>query len=227
MVLAIVAKLLLVEDDDKLADALIDLWRQERHNADRVPCLADAVLFLERFEYDAIVLDWELPDGQGVTLLKSLASRASKPPVLMLTARSATADKITGLDCGADDYLAKPFEFEELSARLRSLLKRQSKPSLQCTFNEIILEPDSHKAFVSGVQIKVAPRDFQLLKKLVESSSSYVSADLLQQEIFGSQLEDSKNALLCSVSRIRASLKRAGATSTLEFHRNHGYRLNA
>ena len=219
------AKILLVEDDDKIATALLDLWRSERFVVDRAACLADAALFLERFGYDIIVLDWELPDGQGVSLLSKLARHKQRPPVIMLTARGATADKVSALDGGADDYLAKPFEFEELSARLRALLKREKPASPAYLLNEISVDPLAHKVFVGAQELRLAPRDFQLLKRLVESGGAYITQDALQREVFGSALADSKNALLCSVSRLRSSLKKSGASATIEFCRQSGYRL--
>ncbi|MBY0551967.1 MAG: response regulator transcription factor [Candidatus Obscuribacterales bacterium] len=220
------AKILLVEDDDKIARSLLDLWRKERHNVDLAPTLADAGLFLERFNYDVVVLDWELPDGHGVSLLGYLGKQAHKPRVLMLTARSGIADKITGLDSGADDYLAKPFEFDELAARLRSLLKRERTASSLLELHGISVDPQAHKVFVCGSEVRIAPRDFKLLLYLVESGGSAVSQDVLLREIFGSAAEDAKNALLCSVSRLRSNLKKGGSQAIIEYSRDSGYRLS-
>lgn len=222
----VVAKILLVEDDDKIAASLLDLWRNERHNADHAPTLADAALFLERFNYDVIVLDWELPDGHGVSFLGHIGKQRHRPPVLMLTARSGITDKITGLDSGADDYLAKPFEFDELAARLRSLLKRERTAPSQLELHGVSVDPQAHKVFVCGSEIRIAPRDFQLLLRLVESGGSAVSQEVLLREIYGSAAEDGKNALLCSVSRLRSNLKKAGSQAIIEYSRDMGYRLN-
>lgn len=220
------AKILLVEDDDKIAASLLDLWHDERYNVDRAPNLTDAALFLERFKYDVVVLDWELPDGQGVSLLGQIAKQTPKPPVLMLTARSAVADKVTGLDSGADDYLAKPFEFDELSARLRSLLKRESTVPKMFEWAGLSVDPTGHKVFVRGTDVRIAPRDFKLLLRLVESGGAYLSQDALVREVVGSDAEDGKNALLCSISRLRSNLKKNGAEATIEFSREFGYRLS-
>ena len=222
------AKVLIVEDDVDIAQVVGDVLRAENFMTDVAGTIADARHFLKVSSYDAIVLDWELPDGAGIDICKDIRMTGEPVPILMLTGRSATSDRIQGLDSGADDYLTKPFECIELIARIKSLLRRLwTKKSDSLVFGPLELEPLTRKVSLDGEEIKLLKKEFDVLELLMRSPSECFSTDALLEKLWGGDTTVGSDAVFQCIRRLRRKLDQRGAKSLIVQEHGHGYRLNS
>jgi two-component system response regulator QseB len=213
---------LIVEDDDLLRDGLKVGLSLNGLAIDAVATAADADVALIGTTYDAIVLDLMLPDGFGLDLVKLIRSRSDSIPVLLLTARDAVADRIAGLDAGADDYLGKPFDLDEVAARLRALVRRafgRSAPVLE--WAGIVLDPARRVAEQDGREVKLSRREFAILRALMDRPRTILSKSQIEEKLYGWQEEIESNAVEVHVHHLRSKL----GSSTIETVRGVGYRM--
>jgi DNA-binding response OmpR family regulator len=200
-------RILLVEDDPQLGDGLTVGLRQAGFAVDWVKdgLAADHALATEPF--DLLVLDLGLPRLSGMELLKRVRSRNQDLPVLILTARDATADKIAGLDGGADDYLVKPVDLDELAARVRALSRRaagRTQPVLRHGALEV--DPASHQVSLDGTPVELSAREFALLQALLENAGRVMSRAQLESGLYGWRDEPESNALEVHIHHLRRKL---------------------
>jgi two-component system OmpR family response regulator len=218
-------RLLLIEDDDILGEGLRDYLRSEGHAVDWLRCLADAAS--TRGEpYDAWLVDWQLPDGSGLDWLRAQRAQGLITPALMLTARDLLADRLQGLDAGADDYLVKPFAPEELVARLRAVCRRSAgvaQQRLRLRMGDADVEADLARRAVwrAGQRVELTAREWTLLEALLLRAGRIVAKGDLERLVLGSDAEVASNALEVHVSSLRRKLGR----SLIETVRGLGYRL--
>ena len=197
-------RILLVEDDEMIGESLRAVLRRQGYAADwvRDGRAADAVLASERF--DAVLLDLGLPQRGGLEVLRGLRGRGDATPVIVLTARDALADKVAGLDAGADDYLVKPFELDELLARLRALARRasgRSAPALEVL--DLRLDPATHEVSRGGRSLLLSAREFALLHALLERPGAILSRAQLEDRLYGWGEEVESNAISVYVHQLR------------------------
>jgi two-component system, OmpR family, response regulator len=200
-------RLLLVEDDPMLGDAVQRLLHQEFFTVDWVLDGEDAELALDAFPYDLMLLDLGLPGKNGLDILHDMRKRKVSTPVIILTARDAVSDRIAGLDSGADDYLVKPFEPDELAARIRALLRRRDgriEPSI--TFGPLTLNPATHQLYYKEKLIRLSLREFSLMALLLERPGATVSREQLEQRLYGWNEEVESNAIEVHIHNIRKKL---------------------
>ncbi|TXI24606.1 MAG: response regulator transcription factor [Roseateles sp.] len=200
-------RLLLVEDDPMIGDTLREALRRQGFAADwvRDGQAADAVLASERF--DAVLLDLGLPRRSGIEVLKALRARGDVTPVIVLTARDALSDKVAGLDAGADDYLIKPFELDELLARLRAVTRRgggRATPMLEVA--DLRLDPATREVTRAGRPILLSAREFALLEALLERPGAIVSRAQLEDRLYGWGEELESNAISVYMHQLRKKL---------------------
>jgi DNA-binding response OmpR family regulator len=200
-------RLLLIEDDEMIGDSLRLALRRHGFALDwvRDGQAAEAVLRSERF--DAVLLDLGLPQRSGVEVLRSLRSRGDTTPVLVLTARDTLADKVAGLDAGADDYLIKPFELDELLARLRAVGRRASgraQPLLQA--GGLRLDPGTREVSVAGRPVVLSARELALLQALMERPGAILSRAQLEDRLYGWGEEVESNAISVYIHQLRRKL---------------------
>ena len=200
-------RVLLVEDDAMIGESLQAALRQRHFAADwvRDGRLADEVLATERF--DAVLLDLGLPGRSGLDVLRALRARQDTTPVIVLTARDATADKVAGLDAGADDYLVKPFELEELLARLRAVGRRtagRAETALQV--GPLRLDPGSREVTQDGRPVLLSAREFTVLHALMERPGAILSRAQLEDRLYGWGEELESNAISVYVHQLRRKL---------------------
>jgi len=215
-------RLLLVEDDPQLGDGLTVGLRQAGFAVDWVKdgLAADQALATETF--DLLVLDLGLPKLEGMEVLKRLRGRGQVLPVLILTARDATADKIAGLDSGADDYLVKPIDLDELAARIRALVRRaagRAEPVLRN--GTVTLEPASRRVAVADSPIELSAREFAVLHALMENAGRVMSRAQLESSIYGWRDEPDSNALEVHIHHLRKKL----GTDFIKTLRGVGYMI--
>ncbi len=232
-------RILVVEDAEKLARALETGLEAEGYAVD---VLYDGAAARRRFAarrgapgaggtegqlpYDLLILDIMLPGVDGLTLCRELRRQGQTLPVLMLTARDATADKVVGLDAGADDYLVKPFAFEELLARIRTLLRRPRRalpPVL--TLGELTLDPAARVARYDGEPLAVSPKEFSLLRLFLLHPGEVLSRDWILDHAWDDEFDSFSNIVDVYVGRLRRKLHRPGGGVRLETVRGAGYVL--
>ena len=176
--------------------------------------------------HDLIVLDGMLPDGDGVALCRALRERGQQVPVLMLTARDALSDRVAGLNAGADDYLTKPFEFEELLARVRALLRRSEMtrpPVLQA--EGLTLDPASQQVTRDGVLVDLTPKEFSLLQALMRQPGAVVSRQRLAEQVWHNDPLAIDNLIDAHVSKLRRKIDADGKPPLIETVRGRGFRI--
>jgi len=204
-------RILLVEDDPLLADGLT---RSLRHAEFAVDCLDDGAQadhVLAAHSYDLVILDLGLPKLDGFEILKRLRRRGATMPVLVLTARDALADRVKGLDLGADDYLTKPFELPELEARVRALIRRvQSGGSPVLTHGQLALDISGRRATLACAPLELSAREFGVLEVLMLRSGRVVNKEQLAEQLYGWDDEVGSNAIEVYVHRLRKKLEPAG-----------------
>jgi len=221
-------KILLVEDDTRIAIPLQRALELERYVVDVASDGEEGWDYLRQYVYDVVILDVLLPKLDGLDLCARMRQQALGFPVLMLTARDTTRDKVRGLDAGADDYLVKPFEIEELHARLRSLLRRQDphrQPVLQ--HGSICLDPTTQSTTVAGCNVDLTPREYQLLEHFLRHPAQIFNRERLTERLWNWDEQPESNVIKAHVKSLRRKLKEAGAPDPIETVFGFGYRLNS
>jgi two-component system copper resistance phosphate regulon response regulator CusR len=179
-----VTRILIVEDDAKTARAIQHGLTGEGFESVIARTGEEGFFVLSAESFDLVVLDWMLPGRDGIEILKTLRSRGSKTPVLLLTARDAVRDRVRGLEVGADDYLVKPFAFAELAARIRSLLRRTATEPLRKQVADLVVDLETRRAWRAGVLIELTPREFDLLVYLVRQAGQAVTRGMLAKDVW-------------------------------------------
>ena len=220
-------RVLLVEDNARLAMLLAEGLRRAGWQADVGGSLEEAEAALATGEYDAVVLDRGLPDGDGIDLVRRLRHRPGAPPVLMMTARGEVAEVVEGLDLGADDYMVKPVSLVELVARLNAAQRRGSRGSAPLVLGAIALDPLSRALTLSGTPFDPPPRERTLLEVLLRAAPRPVAKEALEARLAGMDRAVQPNAVEVYVHRLRARLGQAGAGVVIQTVRGLGYRLEA
>ena len=200
-------RILLVEDDASLADGLQNALGREGFVVNHVDCGAQALAAVRAEAPDIIVLDLGLPDMDGLEVLAQVRKREVHLPVLVLTARDGMDDKIAGLDGGADDYLAKPFDMKELAARLRVFERRLSTAVTSIIkVGQVELDTAAHSVCVSGQKVELPRREYMLLKTLLESSGKVLTRESLETRLYSWGEEVASNALEVHIHHLRKKL---------------------
>lgn len=221
-------RILVVEDDQALADVLRRGLTDDGYAADVVGKLVDARNAVEVTDYELIVLDRGLPDGDGRELCSELRAGGDATPVLMLTARDALGEKVDGLDSGADDYLTKPFDYPELTARIRALLRRPPDthgPTL--SHGDLELDPASRRVARSAITIPLTAREFALLEVLMRApAATHHRTDLLDS-VWDANYDGMSNVVDVHIANLRRKLELPGHEDPIETIRGVGYRLRS
>ncbi len=200
-------RLLLVEDDTLLGDGVRAGLTQQGYAVDWVEHAEAAQLALETGEYDLLILDLGLPGMSGLEFLTRLREAGEDLPVLILTARDAVSDRITGLDSGADDYLTKPFELEELGARIRALLRRRSgRASPVIRHGDLVMDPAAHEVTLKGEKVDISPREFAILQMLLENRGKVMSRNRLEEGLYSWNAEVESNTVEVHIHHLRRKL---------------------
>jgi DNA-binding response OmpR family regulator len=199
--------ILLVEDDQALAAGLKQALKNEGFAVNHVARGADALNAIAAEMPEIVILDLGLPDIDGLSVLRQLRSKSAELPVLLLTARTSVDEKVAGLDCGADDYLAKPFEMEELLARLRVLSRRiSSVKSNEISIDGVSLSTANQEVIVDGKSVELPRREYMLLKVLMENVGKVQTRDSLERKLYSWGEEVASNALEVHIHHLRKKL---------------------
>src|SRR5216684_1850003 len=206
-------RLLIVDDDRKAAQILARGLREERFVVDVASTAEQGDEMATATDYDLIVLDWLLPDQEGTALCREWRARGLAAPILMLTARDALEDRVTGLNTGADDYLVKPFGFSELIARIHALLRR----------SELTLEPQSHRVARGGVALNLTPKEYAILEVLMRHAGRLVTRPQLADRVWETEQDSLTNLVDVHVSHLRRKVDGSGGPPLIHTIRGRGY----
>jgi DNA-binding response OmpR family regulator len=217
-------RLLLVEDNEQLSQLLVKGLDAAGFMMDAVGTASEAVAALAAVAYAAVVLDLGLPDGDGLSVLRDLRGRNDPTPVLVLTARAGVRHRITGLRSGADDYMAKPFDLEELVARLQAVLRRSpGLQSMSLRLGNVALDREVGQVSVSGAVQYFSPREVAVLEILMRRSGRVVPKKMIEDHLFGLSGEVGSNAVEVYVHRLRKELADVAANVEIHTIRGVGY----
>ncbi len=218
-------KFLLIEDNNELAQAIVTRMQIDGHAIDHAGTLAEAKNFAESVDYDLILLDIMLPDGDGREFLGHHRARNKDTAIIVLTARSQVSDRISMLDLGADDYVTKPFDHAELQARCRAVLRRNSGSTQTVThIGDVAFDPVAGHFSVAGKELTLRNRELRLLEVLINAPGQIFSKQKLVDRLFSYDDDVSENAIEVYIARLRKHLENSNVTITTL--RGLGYRLD-
>lgn len=221
-------RLLLIEDNERLGGLIREGLKKDGLTVDWHRTLEDGEATLGAAAFDLVLLDLGLPDGDGLDLIRRLRRGSESVPILVLTARGGLGDRITGLDAGADDYLVKPFDLSELSARCRALLRRPTKgfaPVL--SIGSLTFDTASRQAAHDGRAIDLSRREAGLLEAMMRRAGAVLTKQLLEEAVYDFNEPVTPNAVEAGISRLRKKLDDAGASGLLHTVRGLGYMMKA
>lgn len=219
-------RILIVEDDQTLRSQISSKLREEGFAVDESATGEDGLYQLEEYPIDLAIVDIGLPDFSGTELISRARKNGSKKPILILTARNRWQEKVLGLEAGADDYMVKPFEMEELLARIRALVRRTGRWAqsiLKC--GPITLESSSHTVTKKGKKIELTSFEFKVLEYLMLHAGEVISKSKIQEHIYEEDMERDSNVLEVFVRRLRKKLDPDGSLNPIDTIRGEGYKL--
>lgn len=219
-------RLLIAEDDHKLLKSLLHIFQRSKFSADGVSDGAEALVHGRTREYDGLVLDIMMPGLDGLQVLKTLRREGITTPVLFLTARTEVSQRVEGLDCGADDYLPKPFSTVELLARVRAMLRRKETylPDL-LTFGAVTLNRSTYQLLYQGRDQALSGKEFQLLEMMMQAPGSIIPTERFITHLWGWDTNVDTSVVWVHISNLRKKITALGAPLEIRFVRNAGYVL--
>lgn len=219
-------RLLLAEDEKELSNALVTVLKHNNYSVDAVYNGQDALDYLETENYDGAILDIMMPKMDGLTVLKTIRSHENSVPVLLLTAKSEIDDRVEGLDCGADDYLTKPFSMKELLARIRAMTRRKTDTTDSVLkYSDIELDRSTYQLSSKGKELRLASKEYQMLEMLMVNPGQIISANQFMDRIWGYDSEAEMNVVWVYISYLRKKLASIDSSVQIKATRGLGYSL--
>ncbi len=217
-------RLLLAEDEIELARALATIFKHNNYSVDVVYNGTDALDYLSNDVYDGVILDIMMPQTDGLTVLKKIRAQGNSVPVLLLTAKSEIDDRVLGLDCGADDYLTKPFDVRELLARIRAMTRRKGDTTDSVLrFGNLSLDRATYEMSAPLGSVRLANKEFQIVEMLISNPQQIIPSERFIEKIWGFESDTELNIVWVNISNIRRKLSSIGADVTIKASRNVGY----
>lgn len=221
-------KILLIEDERDLREMVKESLEREHFVVETAPDYRTAIGKVNDYDYDCILLDIMLPDGDGLAVLAHLKQLRKRESVIILSAKDSLEDKVMGLDLGADDYLAKPFHLAELTARVKSLLRRRvARGDTSISIENLVLYPDKRQVTVDGAEVKLNRKEFDLLYYFASNPKRLINRTALAESVWGDDIDqaDSFDFLYSQVKNLRRKLRGAGARPDVKAVYGFGYKL--
>lgn len=221
-------KILIVEDDPSLKEVMVNFLEKERYLVETADSLQTALFKIADYDYDCILLDIMLPDGNGLTLLKELYAAGKIGNVIIISARDAVEDKVAGLELGADDYLAKPFHLAELNARIRSVIRRKDlSGNTTVTFGNVKVVTDSFEVFVNNVQLDLNRKEYDMLFFFITRPNHLIDKLLLAEAVWGDYIDqvDNFDFIYAQIKNLRKKMNDAEADVEIKASYGLGYKL--
>lgn len=221
-------KILVVEDNDDLREVIVRSLEKERYVAEAAACYSEARMKAFVYEYDCILLDIMLPDGNGLDLLRELHAAGRQVNVIILSAKDSIEDKVNGLELGADDYLPKPFHLAELHARIRSVLRRRTRGGEQTIgVGNVTIHPDTFRVEAAGTPVELNRKEYDILLYLANRRGRLIEKQALAEAVWGDDIDqaDSFDFIYAQIKNLRKRLKAAGADIEVKTVYGFGYKL--
>ena len=219
-------RILIVEDEIALSNVLSEILKKNNYAVDAVYNGVDGLDYAVSGLYDVILLDIMLPKMNGLEMLQALRSKGHSTPVLLLTAKSEIEDKVEGLDCGADDYITKPFATDELLARVRSVIRRKDVFIRdEQSFGDLTIDKNMLKIATKKDEIKTSLKEYQILEMLIANPNQIISKEHFVEKIWGYDFDGEYNSVEVYISFVRKKLKAIGSKVKIKAHRGVGYSL--
>jgi DNA-binding response OmpR family regulator len=221
------SRIIIIEDQLSLLSSLKRGLQEEGFTVLTATSGREAYALIKKEPADAILLDLMLPDGDGISLLRRLREEDFRQPVLVITAKDSIHDRVHGLDSGADDYLVKPFDFSELLARLRAILRRSQSSNYESTlqYDNLVLDSISRRATRDGHELRLTQRQFELLEYLLRNKNHIVSREVLARDVWKAATATWTNVIEVQVNQLRKKLSGPGWETILHTIRGEGYQL--
>ena len=221
-------KILIIEDEKDLREVMTRSLEKERFIVETAVDYPTALQKINDYDYDCILLDIMLPGGNGLSILEKLKKLKKRESVIIVSAKDSIEDKVTGLDLGADDYLAKPFHLAELHARVKSVIRRhQTDGNTEIEIENLILHPDDHTVFINGEELKLNRKEFDLLYYFVTNPNRLINKTTLAEAVWGDNIDqaDSLDFIYSQVKNLRKKMKNAEAIPEIKAVYGFGYKL--
>jgi heavy metal response regulator len=219
-------RLLVVEDETKVASFIKRGLEEESYAVDVAVDGEEAVAMADAYEYDLIVLDIMLPKMDGLAVLSYIRKKSKSVPVILLTAKDMTEDKVKGLDMGADDYVTKPFAFDELLARIRALLRRgKAEESLKLIIDDLVLDPVSHKVTRQGKEIPLTTKEYSLLEYFMRNPGRILTRTMISEHVWSIKFDTFTNVIDVYINYLRNKIDKDHPKKLLHTVRGVGYML--
>lgn len=221
-------KILIIEDDPSLREIMQQYLEKERYVVETAPTYHDALLKISDYNYDCILLDIMLPDGNGLSILENLKELHKLENVIIISAKDSIDDKVTGLELGADDYLAKPFHLAELGARIKSLMRRNRfDGEMAIELGNVKVLPDKFEVFVNGKKLELNRKEYDILYYFIGRPEHLVDKTTLAEAVWGDHIDqvDNFDFLYAQVKNLRKKLKDAGSTIEIKAVYGFGYKM--
>jgi DNA-binding response OmpR family regulator len=220
-------KILIIEDDQNLVENTQAQFAKAGFGVDTATTVEEGLSLLEVNEYDSVVLDINLPDGNGFEICKKVRKQENTTPIIIMTARDAVSDKIKGLDLGADDYVLKPVDSLELIARVKALIRRNSKKPLPIlTIGDLEIDTQTRRVVRAGTEINLPSKEFAVLELLARHSDEVVTRSMLMEHIWGSDFETFSNVVDVYIRNIRRKIDTENKKKLIHTIRGGGYSLS-
>lgn len=221
-------KILIIEDDNNLRELMKKALAEEHHVVETAANAKTAMMKAEVYDYDCILLDIMLPDGNGLDVLRQLKASRKNAGVIIISAKDSLEDKITGLDLGADDYLAKPFHIAELSARVKSVFRRKQQHGEHfIEFGNVIIMPDTRQVLINGKPLELLKKEFDILQFFMTRPDRAVSKGTLAEAVWGDYIDqaDDYDFIYAQMKNLRKRLAEAQADIEIKTVHGYGYKL--
>ena len=219
-------RLLLAEDEEDLSKALVAVLKHNNYSVDAVYNGQDALDYLETENYDGAILDIMMPKMDGLTVLRKIREAGNSVPVILLTAKAEIDDRVAGLDCGADDYLTKPFSMKELLARIRAMTRRKAETTDSVlSFEDISLDRSTYVLSCGNDAVRLASKEYQMLEMLMSNPKQIISVDQFMDRIWGFDSDTELNVVWVNISYLRKKLSSLNSCVSIKATRGLGYSL--
>ena len=221
-------KILIIEDEKGLREVMTQSLEKERFVVETASDYPTAIQKINDYDYDCVLLDIMLPGGNGLSILEELKKLRKRESVIIVSAKDSIEDKVTGLDLGADDYLAKPFHLAELHARVKSVIRRkQNDGDIRIDIGNLTVYPDNHTVFIDNNELKLNRKEFDLLYYFVANPDRLINKTPLAESVWGDNIDqaDSLDFIYSQVKNLRKKMKQAGAIPEIKAVYGFGYKL--
>lgn len=220
-------KILIVEDEPSLREIIKKALERERFVTEEAPDYSTAIEKIGTYDYECIILDIMLPDGNGLDVLKILKQNNKRERVIIISAKDSIDDKVKGLDSGADDYLSKPFHIAELIARVKSVIRRNSEGTSTLSFGNVTIDDTNFQAIIDGNAVDISRKEFDILRYFVHRANHMISKETLAEAVWGDNIDQADNFdfIYAQIKNLRKKLQAANANIEIKSVYGFGYKL--